>query len=66
MNSRESFGINLRKSRELKKLSISEVATKSGLEPNTIVRIEDGKFNPGLDILQRIADALEMELKFAD
>lgn len=64
MNTRESFGSLITKARESKKLSIEEVAAKAGIEPNTLSRIEKGKFNAGLDILLKIADALDMELGF--
>lgn len=66
MNTRESFGLTLTKSREFKKLSIEEVAIRAGIEPNTLIRIEKGKFNPGLDILLKIAEALDMELGFIE
>jgi transcriptional regulator with XRE-family HTH domain len=64
MNTRQSFGAKITAARKLKDLSIEELAAKAGIEPNNLSRIESGKYNPGLDILIKIADALEMELSF--
>lgn len=64
MNTRESFGKKITEARKLKIITIEELASKAGIETNTLSRIEKGKFNPGLDIVQRIADALDMELGF--
>ena len=66
MNTRESFGARITEARKHKNLTIEEVAEKAGIETNNLSRIENGKYNPGLDIVQRIADALDMELGFVN
>ena len=64
MNTRESFGARITEARKLKNLSIEELANKAEIEQNNLSRIEKGKYNPGLDIVQRIASSLDMELGF--
>lgn len=64
MNTRKSFGQIITEARELKDLTIEVVSEKAGIEPNTLSRIENGKFNPGLDILLRIGDALDLKLGY--
>lgn len=64
MNTRESFGAKITEARELKNLSIEEVATRAEIEPNTLIRIEKGKFNAGLDLLIKIADAMCLNIGF--
>lgn len=66
MNTREDFGKKVEEARIVKRLTQKELADKAGVLQNTISRIENGRFNPGLDILQRIADALGMELGFLE
>lgn len=66
MNTRESFGAKITEARKLKNLTIEEVAVKAGIEPNNLSRIEKGKYNAGLDLLLKIADALDMEIGFIE
>ena len=66
MNTREDFGKKVEEARIVKRLTQKELADKAGVLQNTISRIENGRFNPGLDILQRIAEALGMELGFLE
>ena len=50
-----------------KTLGITQVhlAELAGLNPNTIIRIEKGKINPGIGVINNIADILGMELTLA-
>lgn len=64
MNTRESFGAKITEARKLKNLTIEELAAKAGIEPNNLSRIEKGKYNAGLDLLLKIADAMDVDLKF--
>ena len=64
MNTREDFGKKVAEQRTIKRMTQPELAEKSGVQQNTISRIENGRFNPGLDIINRIADALELEHGF--
>jgi len=64
MNTRTDFGQKITIARKQKGLSQSELAERTGILPNNLSRIETGKYSTGLDMLLKIADALEMELKF--
>lgn len=66
MNTREEFGKKIVEMRMLKRITQEELALKADITRNNLSRIENGKYNPGLDILQRIADALDMELGFIE
>lgn len=57
-----AFGARVRSLRLKKKLSQVELANKGGFDRNYIGMIERGERNPSLFNLQRLADALEIEL----
>lgn len=40
----------------------AHLAELAGVNTNTLIRIENGKINPGIGIVKRIADVLGMEL----
>ncbi|MBV5282177.1 MAG: helix-turn-helix transcriptional regulator [Paludibacter sp.] len=63
---RIAFGKRLARKRKQMKLTQEELALKAGLDRVTINRIENGKFNVGLDILNKIGTALGAELDYAD
>lgn len=65
-NTRIAFGRKIVEARTVNRLTQEELAERAGLQQNNLSRIENGKYNPGLDILQRIADALDMELGFME
>lgn len=46
-----------------KGLTIVELAKRTGLNYNTISQYESGKHKPRIDNLQKIAEALECEVK---
>jgi transcriptional regulator with XRE-family HTH domain len=52
------FPERLRAARELRKLSQSELAEKSGLQPSAIPHFEQGRRSPSFDNLKRLANAL--------
>lgn len=62
-NTREDFGQTIVKARQEQKLSQELLAEKAKITRNNLSRIERGLYNPGQDILFRIADALGKELK---
>jgi transcriptional regulator with XRE-family HTH domain len=66
MNTRESFGKKIAELRTVKRINQEELAERAGITQSNLSRIEKGKYNPGLDILQRIADALDMEFGFVE
>lgn len=62
MNTRESFGRKIIEARITARLTQDQLAENAGITQNNLSRIENGKYNPGLDILLRIANALNKEL----
>jgi len=48
--------------RKHQKLTQRELAEKTGLKQSNISRLETGKSNPSLDLLQRVAEGLGKEL----
>ena len=47
-------------------MSQKELAEKAGIKPGNVLRIETGKYNIGLDILSKVAKALNIEFDFVD
>ena len=58
------FPDNLKKIREDKGLSQTELAKKSGLQPSTVSHFETGRRAPSFDNLKRLADTLEVTTDF--
>lgn len=59
----KKFGLNLKRIRNEKGLSQEELSYSSDLDISQIGRIERGSVNTSLCVLQRIAKALNIELK---
>ena len=64
MNHRERIGQRIAQLRKEKGLTILELSEMTGLDNSNIGKIERGKYNVGIDILARIADALMVKLEF--
>lgn len=60
---RDRFGAHLRQCRQAKGLTIEQLSAKSGITQGNICKTETGKYNPRIDSLVRIADALDMQIK---
>ena len=60
----EGFGDLLRKTREDKGLSQSELAHKAGFQPSAIAHFESGRRSPSFENLKRLADALAVTIDF--
>ena len=58
------FSDNLKKARELKGLSQTELAKRSGLQPSAVSHFETGRRAPSFDNLKRLADTLEVTTDF--
>jgi transcriptional regulator with XRE-family HTH domain len=58
------FPGNLRKAREAKGLSQSELAEKSKFQPSAISHFEAGRRSPSFDNLRRLADALSVTIDY--
>jgi len=52
----------LKELRKYKKIKINELSKMTGISRNLISRIENGKGNPSFDNVQKIANALGLEL----
>ncbi len=65
-NTRTSFGAKIVALRTEKRMTQEQLAQMAGITRNNLSRIENGKYNPGLDILQRIAEPLGVELDFVE
>lgn len=52
--------------RKQKKLTQQELADRTELQRSTIDRIEKGKFNVSIDLLNTIAEALNLEITIAE
>ena len=66
MQTRETFGAKVDKARNRKGLTQDKLAEMADITQNNLSRIERGLYSPGVDILLRIADALDMELDFVE
>jgi transcriptional regulator with XRE-family HTH domain len=60
----KEFSERLRKERERKNLSQSELATKTGLQPSAISHFETGNRAPSFDNLNKLADALSVTVDY--
>lgn len=60
---RDQFGAHLRQCRQAKGLTIEQLSARSGITQSNICKTETGKYNPRIDSLVRIADALDMQIK---
>lgn len=59
----EQFGLNLRKIRESKNVTMQNLADNINIEYSQISRIERGKINTSINTANEIAKYLEIELK---
>lgn len=60
----EKFEDILRRVRELKQLSQSELAAKAGLQPAAISHFENGRRAPSFANLRKLADALSVSIDY--
>ncbi len=66
MNERERIGLAITKLRKEKNMLQSDLAEKSGNTKANICRIEAGKYSVGLDVLVKVATALDKKIDFVD
>lgn len=63
-NRKKMLGSRIKELRKIKNLTQDKLAEKAGIESTKYLsRIEVGGCYPSLDVLERIADALEEEMK---
>lgn len=60
---RVALGARVRELREVLELSQEAFAHKAGLDRTYVSGVERGRRNPTLDVLYRLADALEVEVR---
>ena len=58
---REDFAKRLHELRQRQKLTQKALAARAGVVPDTIYRLERGKFSPSLDTLNKLAEGLGLE-----
>ncbi|SFB40232.1 helix-turn-helix domain-containing protein [Algoriphagus aquimarinus] len=63
MDIKEIFGEKVKLLRKGKELSQEELALKSGLNRPYISGIEQGKRNVSLEVMEKLAEALEIHIK---
>lgn len=61
---RERIGQRIKDLRKEQGLEAKELAQRIGIDPGNLSRIEQGRFSVGIDILNRIAGAMNMKLDF--
>lgn len=47
-------------------MDLVSLALRAGIQPNTLKRIEAGKFSVDLDVLSKIAQGLGMKIDFVE
>ena len=60
----QEFPELLRKAREDKKLSQTDLAERTGLQPSAVSHFETGKRAPSFENLKRLADALAVSVDY--
>ncbi|WP_209596947.1 helix-turn-helix transcriptional regulator [Ruegeria sp. HKCCSP351] len=63
MKLRERVGLNVRNLRSSRRLSQEQLALAAGVDRSYISEIELAKNSASIDVLERIADALEVDPK---
>lgn len=59
-----NVGESVKKIREKKGLSLQDISQRSGLQPELLTEIEEGKISPPLGAIIRLAKALEMKMGY--
>ena len=62
-NERERIGAQIRKLREDRHLEAKDLAKYADIDASNLSRIEKGKFSPGLDVLCKIAAAMDCSVE---
>lgn len=59
---RERIGSRIKELRKLHGMDAKELAQKIGIDPGNLSRIEQGRFSVGFDILNKIANVMNMRV----
>lgn len=63
---RERIGIRIKELRKKQGMDAKELAQKIGIDPGNLSRIEQGRFSVGFDILNKIANVMNMQVDFIE
>jgi transcriptional regulator with XRE-family HTH domain len=63
MDVRERVGLNVKRLRRAKRLSQEELAHRAEIHQTYLSEVEGAKRNPSIDVLTRIANALEVDIE---
>ena len=66
MNYREEVGRQLAELRIKKGMTTQQVAENAGITSNNMCKIEQGRYNVGIDILGKVATALGATIKIEE
>ncbi|MCI1681459.1 MAG: helix-turn-helix domain-containing protein [Bacteroides sp.] len=66
MNERTRIGIQLKDYRTKNKLTVRQLADLSGVSYQNITKIENGKYNVSIDILEKITKALDVSIEIIE
>jgi transcriptional regulator with XRE-family HTH domain len=55
-----ALGMAVRTFREQRTLTVSALAASAGIEPKSILALEDGRLDPTYDLLLILADAMDL------
>lgn len=66
MNDRERIGKRIAEIRKQKGISQAQLSELTGIAPGNIARIELGKYSTGIDLLSKIAKALNYRVDFVE
>jgi DNA-binding XRE family transcriptional regulator len=61
---RERIGNRIKEIRKEQGIDAKELAKRAGIDPGNLSRIEQGRFSVGIDILNKIAGALNKKIDF--
>jgi transcriptional regulator with XRE-family HTH domain len=61
---KESLGDRIRRVREMRKLTVRDLSSRTGIDVGTLGRIESGKVIPALGQLVRLGKALDMKMGY--
>lgn len=66
MNNREVIGMQLARIRAIRGISTRELAELCGVHYSNICKIEKGAYNVSIDILSKVCDALDSEIRIIE
>lgn len=62
MNHRQRMGKLIQSTREQRGITIEELAEKSGITRQNVIKVENGAYNTPIDVIGRLADAMNARI----